>query len=77
MRRILLVLSVAALMTAMLAASAAPAFARTLVWCNPPNDGNWWATSLYVCNENGDLVNEATITDDQWRQLEAQLYEYQ
>ena len=77
MRRILLLLSVAALMTAMLAASAAPAFARTLEWCNPPNDGNWWATSLYVCNANGDLVNEATITDDEWRQLEAQLYEYQ
>ena len=77
MRRILLLLSVAALMSAMLAASAAPAFARTLVWCNPPNDGNFWGASLYVCNENGDLVNEATITDDEWRQLEAQLYEYQ
>jgi hypothetical protein len=69
--------TVAALMAAMLAASASPAFARTLEWCNPPDHGNYWAASLYVCDGNGNLVNESGITPEEWEQLEKQLLEYQ
>ena len=73
MRRIFLGVSIAAFMTVMVVTLAVPAFARTLVWCSPPNDGHYWGASLYVCDENGHLVNDSSITDEEWRQLEEQL----